>query len=69
MVEYDPRKLVSHWLLERLTTENTLSKNQIKRPNLIWNTDPKLPTIFQPDERDYQTAKVRIINYLGKFKS
>ena len=65
MVEYDPRKMAAHWLLERLTTENALAKNQIERPKLKWNTDPKLAQIFQPERGDYQTAFVRIIfNYI-----
>lgn len=61
MCEYNPRKMVAHWLLERLTIENVSSKNQIERPKLKWNADPKLAQIFQPDEGDYQTAFVRII--------
>jgi len=58
MIEYDPRKLVAHWLLERLTSENASSKDQTKRLNINWNPDPKLSKIFQPEERDYKMAKV-----------
>ena len=63
MVEYDPRKLVANWLLERLTIENASAKSQTKRLNINWNPDPKLPKMFQPIEQDYQIAKVRYIFY------
>lgn len=59
MVEYDPRKLVANWLLERLTNKNTMSKYSPKR--LKWNADPKLAKMFQPDEGEYQIAKVKIL--------
>jgi len=59
MVEYDPRKFVAHWLLERLTIENAASKYSGKRLN--WDVDPKLAKMFQPIEEDYQSAKVRNI--------
>jgi DNA/RNA endonuclease G (NUC1) len=61
MVEYDPRKFVANWLLERLTIENASSKNQAKRLNLNWNADPKLAKMFQPVEEDYKIAKVRFV--------
>ena len=65
MIEYDPRKFVADWLLERLTIENASSKNQTKRLNLNWNADPKLGKMFQPDEGDYKKAKVRNINFIN----
>jgi len=64
MVEYDPRKFVAHWLLERLTIENTFSKNQAKRLNISWNPDPKVPKMFHPIEQDYNIAKVGYILYI-----